>query len=249
LQNELAETLRVLGDTLSELDRSPQDGPEMGIERQLQSLNSLCGVSDLAALRAGLKKCAGQLADCLEALRRERAMLVTQLRDEIRTLQTHLQQAEESAAADYVTGLPNRREMERLASNSIESGRAFSLIYVWLRNFKHLERELPRTMSDRLVSLAAAEVQRKLPEGAALARWSDDELCALIDSDKPVGMKLTRDLSAQLNAHYLLSEPGANARTVTLKAQVGMVQSHSDEAPERFFYRADKLIKAIQGTA
>ena len=103
-------------------------------------------------------------------------------------------------------------------------------------------------MSDRVISMASGEMLKLLPEQTTLGRWSDDEFCALVGTEKQAAFALTRALSTQLNNHFSI-QGEALARTVTLKAHVGVVESHLDENPERFFYRSDKLIKAIQGAA
>jgi GGDEF domain-containing protein len=248
IQAELAETVRVLRETLGGLERDSDDSPEDRMERSVESLKELSRLNDLNAIRSGLIRSADSLAACVEDLRRERTVLVTQLRDEIRTLQNHLDRAKRSAAVDHVTGLANRQEMERLIASSIQSGTIFSLVYVWLRNFKQLERELSRPMADRLVCMLSSETVGRMPENSTLGRWSDDEFCALVVGDKPPALRLTRELSAHLNNHFVVHS-GSVSRTVTIRAHVGVVESHSDEEPARFFHRSDKLIKAIQGTA
>jgi diguanylate cyclase (GGDEF)-like protein len=248
LQSELAETVRALRETLSGMEGDTADRPEEIISRNATLLRQLCAESDLHVIRERITECAGALTHCVEDLRRERTMITAQLRDEIRTLQKHVKRVERAAVLDYVTGVSNRREMERLLSQAIQTHKRFSLVYVWLRNFKHIERDLPRPMSDRVISMASQEILRLLPSETALGRWSDDEFCALVGTEKPAALKLTRDLTTHLNTHFMVHGDNT-ARAITLKAHVGVVESHEDESPDKFFYRSDRLIKAIQGTA
>jgi hypothetical protein len=38
-------------------------------------------------------------------------------------------------------------------------------------------------------------------------------------------------------------------RSVTLQSRVGIVESYPDDSPERLFFRAERMMKAIQGLA
>lgn len=200
----------------------------------------------MEALRKGIRECLRSLTECLEEIKKARGSMVSHLQDEIRTLQKNVKRAENSAATDYVTGLANRREIERIIGNEVRGGQSFCVLYVWLSNYKALERELPRRASDQLVSLFTADLSQHAPAGQQLGRWSDDEFCAVMNLERTAALRISRELAGRVAEGYHLKGYGSN-RSVLLQAKLGVLESLPDESSERFLLRADRLLKAIQG--
>ena len=248
IEAQLSETVKVLQETLAAFDRGSRDVPEEQLAHQVLALEKLALLDDLLLVRKGIHECAENLTRCVEEIRRERKLAVAQLRDEIRTLQKNLAKAEHAATTDYLTGFLNRQELERVVSNHVRSRQPFTLLYIWLRNLKILEHELPRLSADRLVALASREATRLLPENSSVGRWSDDEFCAVVAAEKPEAMKISRELGKRLNEKFSVGDTPTE-RSVALQSRVGIVESYPDDSPERFFFRAERMMKAIQGVA
>lgn len=244
LCRELSVTVRALDEALSSASRDVAGGAETMLRDEAERMRSLAAVDDLQRLQAEIRACAARLEECVEAFRKERMQLTAQLRDEIRTLQRHLESAEREARTDAVSGLANRRQMERQISVAVASGARFALLYVWLANYKYLERDLSRAKADALISAVASAITAMLPADTPAGRWSDDEFLALIASDKATAIRLSRDLSMRLNAAFELD---SGECSVKLRASVGVIESSDAEDVQTFQIRAEKLAKAIQG--
>ena len=245
IREELSETVQVLQKTIASLESGQEGSTEGRMKKELSSLRGLSESDDLAAVRAGVRRCIVTMFECLDDLRKERCSLVTHLRDEIRTLQKNLSRAEHAAATDDLTGLSNRRELERRVSSMLQTGQSFTVLYVWLSNMKSVEREEDRRLSEHLVLAFAAELARALPKGSVLGRWSDDEFCAVLDLDKPTAITLSRQLTKQLSGENAAREQG-KTRRIALQPRFGVLESAEHENSERFLFRADRLTKAIQ---
>ncbi len=244
LCRELAVTVRALDEALSSASREVAGGAETMLRGEAARLRELAAIDDIERLQAEIRCCAARLEECVEAFRKERMLLTAQLRDEIRTLQRHLESAEKEARTDAVSGLANRRQIERQIAAAIQSGVRFELLYVWLANYKYLERDLSRAKADSLIAAVAAAISAMLPADTPAGRWSDDEFMALVASDKATAIRLSRDLSMRLNAAFELD---GGECCVKLRASVGVIESTDGEGVETFLLRAEKLAKAIQG--
>jgi GGDEF domain-containing protein len=241
---ELSATVRALDEALTSAGNEIPGGAETALKNEIQQLRALSTVSDLTALLAGIRKCAANLESCLEAFRAERQRLVTQLKDEIRTLQAHLDAAKKEAQLDPVTGILNRRELERQIAEALEKKVRFSLMYIWLANYKYLERDLPQKQADALITSIVAAMRALLPAGTALGRWSDDEFYALLFVDKPTAIQASRELTFRLNGNF---ELGGGAASVKLRAGIGVVEARPNEDAAAFLKRGRELTNAIQG--
>ena len=110
--------------------------------------------------------------DCIEGI-------VVDL-SERRALEERLQQL---AAHDALTGLLNRRELERLLSETLggTARRRFShLLLLGLDRFKQVNDLCGHSAGDQLLRQLAAQLQHQLPRHAELARVGGDEFAVLL---------------------------------------------------------------------
>lgn len=109
--------------------------------------------------------------DCIEGI-------VVDL-SERRALEERLQQL---AAQDSLTGLLNRRELERLLQESLSgSGQRFShLLYLDLDQFKQVNDLGGHSAGDQLLRQLASHLNHQLPASAELARVGGDEFAVLL---------------------------------------------------------------------
>ena len=110
--------------------------------------------------------------DCIEGI-------VVDL-SERRALEQHLQ---DLAAHDSLTGLLNRRELERLLQESLShpDSQLFShLLYLDLDQFKQVNDLCGHAAGDQLLRQLASKLQHQLPVSAKLARIGGDEFTVLL---------------------------------------------------------------------
>lgn len=86
-----------------------------------------------------------------------------------------------SAEVDQLTGLLNRRGVERRVAELVRrSGGRVAVALLDLDHFKEVNDTAGHHGGDRLLRLVASALQRSAPRGAVLGRWGGDEFVALM---------------------------------------------------------------------
>jgi GGDEF domain-containing protein len=190
---------------------------------QVRGLESARSLDDV---KINARRIAISIAQCAEQIKLERDSVVVQLRDEIRTLQKTVEQAQRAARVDDLTGCYNRVEVERLIRREIVSGRPITVLHIWLRNFELLRDLHSVAIVDQLVVSFSKRVGR-LAKEAVLGRWQSDMFCLVSDSTaaRDLGSNVLRNcageyvcmdkgtdrtLKIQLTVTHLAPQPGAD---------------------------------------
>ncbi|MGC9445523.1 histidine kinase N-terminal 7TM domain-containing diguanylate cyclase [Cereibacter johrii] len=160
------------------------------IWRPLGTGRALLGAVALMTDTTELRRNAARLEAAL-AQSRDRLAEITRLREA----------AEASARSDPLTGLGNRRALDRHFEAATEREGAIALALIDIDHFKQINDRLGHAMGDRVLQRFAAELSAVLPEGARAFRIGGEEfltLCPGQDTGAVVDLleKLARRLEA-----------------------------------------------------
>lgn len=97
---------------------------------------------------------------------------------------TRARQALHAAHHDWLTGLPNRRNLDQRLTTLARSGRAAAIAMLDLDRFKHINDTLGHPAGDQIL-IAVAHRLRELPADAVF-RQGGDEFVMLIDATDPL---------------------------------------------------------------
>lgn len=129
-------------------------------------------------------------------------------------LVTALARIQDMASRDPLTGLINRRKMLEVLSEHAALGKrkllTFSLAYIDLDHFKHVNDNWGHGVGDEVLRGFAAAANRLLRETDVIARWGGEEFLVLLP-DVPPGspvLALERLRSAMAGVQLSPSEPG-----------------------------------------
>lgn len=144
---------------------------------------------------------------------------------ERRALEERLQQL---AARDALTGLLNRRELERLLSETLSgtAKRRFShLLLLGLDRFKQVNDLFGHSAGDQLLKQLSSQLLHQLPRHAELARVSGDEFAILL--------REVDDAAALSQADHLRKAVGQfvftwQGRPLRLNASIGLLNLNAD---------------------
>lgn len=112
-----------------------------------------------------------------------------------------LARAGDSAERDALTGLPNRRGLERRLEAELllleHSGGQCSLVALDLDYFKRINDAVGHAQGDRMITMCAAAWRSMLPEDVVLSRYGGDRFILMLP-DTPLGR--AADVADQLRA-------------------------------------------------
>jgi diguanylate cyclase (GGDEF)-like protein len=153
----------------------------------------------------------------------------------------------EQALTDPLTGLRNRRGLDRTLQRLAAAGTPFGLVHVDLDHFKRINDTLGHAAGDRVLTEVAARLRRAVRDDDSVARLGGDEFVVLLpglrdrSAVEAVAQRLLADLARPLEPP-LPGAPGISASLgVVLWSGVGPIEA------EALLSAADRALYASKG--
>lgn len=168
-------------------------------------------------------------ADEISLLYKTSVDLTNQLENYHNELTDNTQKLFEMAHFDALTGLINRAYLtslidEKLASND-DKIRRFSLIYLDLDNFKHINDALGHKVGDNLLSIVSSRLKSSVGPFDFVSRTGGDEFCLVINDSPSVDFVI--DIAKRILA--VLQNPIAlDGRSLAVSTSIGITTSLVD---------------------
>ena len=127
------------------------------------------------------------------------------------------------ALHDALTGLPNRRYLERCLTNAIEKAKSLNanigVLYLDLDGFKLVNDTLGHAIGDQLLKKVAARLRESIREADMLFRMGGDEFALVLSDlpDKPSVALIAHKLLANLHESFTVE-----GHDLTVTASVGV---------------------------
>lgn len=172
-----------------------------------------------------------------------KSAVTDELRDLNRRLQSAKAAAEHQALTDTLTGLRNRRAMDRVMVDLVARGRAFGVMHVDLDYFKQVNDTLGHAAGDHVLQRVAQVLNDETREGDTVARVGGDEFVIVFPGLVHPG-RMTR-IAERIIAR--LGQPIVfEGRTCRVSASIGMTVStrYRDPQPDRILSDADRALYA-----
>jgi diguanylate cyclase (GGDEF)-like protein len=169
-------------------------------------------------------------------------MIVTGL---LSALRATLEANQDLAHSDYVTGAANARYFATLAQLEIDrsrrTGKAFTLAYLDLDNFKQVNDRLGHGAGDKLLQEIASSVKKAIRGMDTFARLGGDEFALLLPETGAVGAR-----AAMSRIHETLSRQNLeNGWEVTISVGV-VTYNQAPESVEVMIQMADDAMYAVK---
>ncbi|WHT48797.1 diguanylate cyclase [Sporosarcina thermotolerans] len=115
---------------------------------------------------------------------------------------------EHMAYFDYLTGLPNRRNLQDKVKQKIsQTDNQFALLFLDLDRFKNVNDTLGHHIGDKLLVAVSERLQDFVSENETVARQSGDEFILLIDfTDKAELIRSIDNIVEGISQPYLLAD-------------------------------------------
>ena len=239
LQNQAL--ARDLNQTLSMVTRTE----DSSAGRNVQYVERLVDFVDRleSAVRSGdLPRLAAQtsdLRDFAQSIELDSRDDFARLRQKMVEIQRRLHEVELLATLDPLTGVANRRDLDRELGARIAAGQDFCVLLFDLNGFKDINDRFGHLYGDEVLKQLGARLSSQVRANDYVCRWGGDEFVAILACDLPIAESRARQIALRLNGSYHVVGPEREIR-VDVTVTVGRAQYCPGESPEQLFRRVDE---------
>lgn len=206
--------------------------------KRLQALSKL---EDLPQMREAIVRGAKELKTCVEKMEQDSRESVTALRAQVSTYQTKLEEAEQRACRDPLSGLDNRQGVECKLQRRIAAGQPFCVEMLDLNGFKQVNDTYGHQAGDDLLKQFAAELRSASRASDVVGRWGGDEFIVVLDGNLAEAQNHVERMQKWVFGGYTV-KLGPAAPKVEMNAAVGLVEWQPGEDIKDLLARADALM-------
>ncbi len=203
-----------------------------------ENLETVAQLDDLTRIRASLLHSAGELKGCIERMTREGNDSITQLQESLAGYRAELEQAQELASLDPLTGLYNRREVEMRIGRRVENQVPFCVVIIDLNDFKKINDLHGHLAGDELLRQIAIELRLASRAEDVVGRWGGDEFALVLDGNFTNTKIKVQRMRPWVFGNYELELPGSML-SVKVSASIGMAEWSPGETLLQVLSRAD----------
>ncbi|MGP0074577.1 MAG: diguanylate cyclase domain-containing protein [Bryobacteraceae bacterium] len=241
LQNETL--ARDLNQTLSMVTRTEDSSAGRNVQHVEQLLDFVDRLE--SAVRSGdlprLSAWTSELRDFVQSIELDSRDDFARLRQKMIQIQRRLHEVELLATLDPLTGVANRRDLDRELAARIEARPEFCVLLFDLNGFKEINDRFGHLYGDQALKQLAARLSSQVRARDYVCRWGGDEFLAILACDLAVAESRSRQIAGRLNGPYQIFGP-AGERRVDITVTVGLVQYCAGESPEQLFRRVDEAM-------
>lgn len=152
---------------------------------------------------------------------------------------------EYEASHDFLTGIANRAELERILDEHIATNTPVSLLYVDLDGFHGINGAYGHAVGDGVLQEIARRLDRRREPGELVSRFGGDEFLILV----PTGSADAAQRRAQAFLSCFRDDCPVGERLIPVRASIGVARFPDDGYSLGTLYRAaDRALYRIKGT-
>jgi diguanylate cyclase len=235
--NEVRELLIVLAGTAASVAERDQRHANQFTELTA-NLHSIADLEDLAQIRTSLVEKAAELKICVDRMEQDSRESVAQLQAQVVAYQTKLQEAEQQASRDPLTGLDNRRSVQKKIEHRIVEKQPFSVAMLDLNDFKQVNDQFGHLAGDELLKQFATELRSAFQAGDVVGRWGGDEFVLVMDCNLDEATARVERVQKWVCGEYTV-QSDTEACKVPMRASVGLAQWEQGSTMQKVLERAD----------
>jgi diguanylate cyclase (GGDEF)-like protein len=204
-------------------------------------LHALAKLEDLPMLRSAIVRGAEELKSCVDSMKQDGRESVIALRRQVVTYQSKLEDAEQRATHDSLTGLVNRHGVESKLQFRIAAGKPFCVVMLDLNGFKTVNDTFGHEAGDDLLKQFSAELRSASRASDVVGRWGGDEFVVILDANQLEAQTHVERLQRWVFGRYTLRLPSGDPN-VEMSAALGLVEWKPGEGCKEVLARADALM-------
>ena len=204
-------------------------------------LEGAAKLDNITSMRQSLSSSAVELVQLVNKMTEDGKRTVDQLRAQIFTYQERTEKAERLASIDPLTGISNRRILERQVERRVTEGSSFFLVYLDLNEFKQVNDALGHLAGDDLLKQFASELNHSFRPTDLVGRLGGDEFLVIVDGAVGNVSERVAYVKKQVNGDYSVST-NAGKRKVSIRAAVGIAVSKPGKTAKELLDAADSAM-------
>ena len=201
-------------------------------------LTAIASLDDLTEIRASIEKSAAELKSSIERMTEEGKATIDQLQQQVTSYRTKLEEAEEIASRDTLTGLRSRLFVENVIELLINNDVPFCVAIADINEFKKVNDVHGHLTGDELLKQFAAELVSACRATDMIGRWGGDEFIIVLECDISEAGAQTDRLSKWICGNYSV-QGKSGPQKLSVNASIGLAEHLSGETMKDLLVRAD----------
>ncbi len=208
------------------------------IHEVTERLTAIASLDDLTEIRASIEKSAAELKTSIDRMTEEGKAAIDRLQEQVSVYRVKLEEAEETASRDALTGLRSRLCVESLIERHIAANVAFCVAIADIDGFKKVNDELGHLTGDELLKQFATELASACRSTDVVGRWGGDEFIIVLQCGFAEARAQADRLSKWICGNYKVQ--GKNgAEKLKVDASLGLAEHLPNEQMKDLLARAD----------
>jgi diguanylate cyclase (GGDEF)-like protein len=201
-------------------------------------LKSIANLEDLTEIRESINKSASELKNSIDRMTAEGKAVLDQLHAEVSNYQTRLEEAEEIASRDVLTGLRSRTWVEGHIEQSLHAEAAFCVAIIDINEFKRVNDRHGHLVGDELLKQFATELRSVCRSTDIIGRWGGDEFILMLNCGITEAQAQIDRLRKWVCGNYTV-QASSIPRKLQVDAAFGLAERLAGEAMKELVERAD----------
>jgi diguanylate cyclase (GGDEF)-like protein/PAS domain S-box-containing protein len=159
-------------------------------------------------------------------------------------MRQRLEELQEMAMHDPLTGIANRRFVELSLAARLEEfrryGFPFALLFTDVDNFKQINDTYGHNVGDRVLKMISATLAHSLRSFDVIGRWGGEEFVTLLINIQPENLMALTDRLRRLVEKSMLTIE--NGETLGVTVSIGATVARVGDSTDTLVERADKLM-------
>ena len=214
-----------------------------GLTDRLQAISEL---EDVTKLRSSLAESVGELSKTVEQMSQDSRQAVEALQAELNTYRAKLEETEQAAWADALTGVANRRKLENELEFRVKLGKTFCVAMADLNGLKATNDRIGHLAGDQLLKHFADELVHVVRSSDLVGRWGGDEFLIILDCDGKAARATVDRIRQWVFGEYTLKSDESNSGkagvTVPVSAGIGVAIWRAGMPVAELVQRADEAM-------
>jgi diguanylate cyclase (GGDEF)-like protein len=204
-------------------------------------LTAIASLDDLTQIRKSIEKSAAELKTSIDRMAQEGKVAIDRLEEQVASYRVKLEEAEDIASRDALTGLRSRLCVETMIERYIDTDVPFCVAIIDINSFKKVNDEYGHLVGDGLLKQFANELVSACRSSDLIGRWGGDEFiialeCGLSDANAQIDR-----LSKWVCGNYTVHGKSADLK-LTVEASIGLAEHLAHESMKDLLARADSAM-------